>query len=208
MNIPLHDLEGGSQSRGDRGLIECCRGDREHGRERCPQLVAQLGEECVLGPIGLLGRDPSRPLRLRPRLSGDVADDDQPSRCAAVREARDSDIVGGPGIPRVRIQAIRQLRGSFQPREVLGDPQPARDHVAGEADDILIEAPDEAKGSPVHARDPPPGVEHDDRVEHLLHDQGIADRSDVDQVEPPQQHQAEYSRHHERGCREVIFAVG
>ena len=158
--------------------------------------------------IGLLGRDPSRPLRLRPRLGGDVADDDQPSRFAAVREARDSDIVGGPGIPRVRTEAIRQLRGSFQPREVLGDPQPSRDHVAGEADDVLIEAPDEAKGGPVHARDPPPGVEHDDRVEHLLHDQGIADRGDIDEVESPQQHQAEHARHHEGGGREVIFAIG
>jgi len=207
-DIPLHDLEGGSQSRGNRGLIECRRSDREHGRERGPQLVAQLGEECVLGPIGLLGRDPGRPLRLRPRLGGDVADDDQPARFAAVREARDADIVGGPGIPRVRIEAIRQLRGSFQLREVLGDPQPSRDHVAVEADEVLIEAPDESKGSPVHARDPPPGVEHDDRVEHLLHDQGIADRSDLDQVEPPQQHQAEHARHHEGGGRQVIFSVG
>ncbi len=49
-DIPLHDLEGGSQSRGDRALIEGRGDDREHGRERCPQLVAQLGEECVLGP--------------------------------------------------------------------------------------------------------------------------------------------------------------
>jgi hypothetical protein len=33
-DIPLHDLEGGSQSRGDRALIECRGGDREHGREQ------------------------------------------------------------------------------------------------------------------------------------------------------------------------------
>ena len=59
-DIPLHDLEGGSQSRGDRALIEGRRDDREHGRERGPQLVAQLGQECVLGLIGLLGRDPGR----------------------------------------------------------------------------------------------------------------------------------------------------
>jgi hypothetical protein len=33
-DIPLHDLEGGSQSRGDRALIECRGGDHEHGREQ------------------------------------------------------------------------------------------------------------------------------------------------------------------------------
>ena len=122
MNIPLHYLKGGSQPRGDRGLFECRGGDREYWRERCPQLVTQFGEECVFGPIGLLGRDPSHPLRLRPRLSGDVADDDQPSWHAAVREARDSDIVGGPGVPLLSFKTIRQLRGSFQNREVLGNP--------------------------------------------------------------------------------------
>ena len=147
-DIPLHDLEGGSQPRGDRALIEGGGDDREHGRERCPQLMAQLGQECVLGQIGLLGRDPGRPLRLRPRLGGDVADDDQPSRFAAVREARDSDIVGRPRIPRVSAEAIRQLRGSFQPGEVLGDLQPCRDHVAGEADDVLIERARSGEGQP------------------------------------------------------------
>ena len=188
-------------------MIECRGDDREHRRERGPQLVAQLGQECVLGPIGLLGRDPGRLLRLCPRLGGDVADDHQPSWFAAVREARDSDIVGEPSIPRVRAEAIRQLRSSFQPREVLGDLQPSRDHVARETDDVLTEASHEAKGSPVHARDPPPGIDHDDRVEHLVQDQGIAHRSDVDEVEPPQQHQAEHAGHHESGGRKVIFPV-
>ncbi len=54
--------------------------------------MTQLGQECILGQIRLLGRNAGRPLRLRPRLGGDVADDDQPSRFAPVRESRDSDV--------------------------------------------------------------------------------------------------------------------
>jgi hypothetical protein len=46
-----------SQALGDRALFEGRRHDREHGRERCAQLMAQLGQECVFGQIGLLGRE-------------------------------------------------------------------------------------------------------------------------------------------------------
>ena len=104
-------------------------------------------------------------------------------------------------IPRISAETIRQLRGAFQPGEVLGDLQPCRDHVTGETDDVFIVAADQAKRSPVHTHNPPPGVEHNDRVEHLVDDQGITDRSDVDQLESPQQQKAEHARHHESGRR-------